>query len=140
MEGILKKEVRITIKGIQKNEEAEEVMETAAFGEFAIVGSSYYLRYEEISEEGETIKTMIKLSEDRVEVTKKNGVDSKMIFVVGQTTSTDYATPYGTLQMEMETERADFGLVDDCLEVNLEYSLYLNGEFVSINVLHIEAV
>ena len=39
---IMKKEVRIHITGIQRNEEAEELVESAAFGDFDTIAGKYY--------------------------------------------------------------------------------------------------
>ena len=39
----MKKEVRIHITGIQRNEEAEELVESAAFGDFDTIAGKYYL-------------------------------------------------------------------------------------------------
>lgn len=136
----MKRDVQINIKGIQKNEEAQEILESAAFGEFGLIGSTYCLRYEEISEDGDTIRTLIKISGERIEVIKKSAVESKMMFVVGETTYTQYNTPYGMLEMALETTKADFEVSEDCLSIDLEYLLYLCGEFVSVNSLSIRAM
>ena len=40
----MKKEVRIHITGIQRNEEAEELVESAAFGDFDTLAGKYYLK------------------------------------------------------------------------------------------------
>ena len=86
----MKKEVRIHITGIQRNEEAEELVESAAFGDFDTIAGKYYLKYEELSEEGGITKTIIRISDHSIEVMKHGDAESKMIFCPGKLTETDY--------------------------------------------------
>ena len=98
---VLKREVKIQIKGIQRNEEAEESIETAAFGEFDQTGENYYLKYEELSEDGEITKTLIKIYDKNIEVIKRGSIESKMVFIPNTVTETDYSTCYGVLAMSV---------------------------------------
>lgn len=136
----LKREVKIQIKGIQRNEEAEEAIETAAFGEFDQTGENYYLKYEELSEDGEITKTLIKMYKKNIEVIKRGSIESKMIFIPNTVTETDYSTCYGILAMSVNTLNTTFCVTDNGVTAEIEYILYLNGTMVSVNFLNIEAV
>lgn len=137
---LLKREVKIQIKGIQKNEEAEEIIETAAFGEFDQTNENYYLKYEEVSEDGEITKTLIKIQDKNIEVIKRGSIESKMVFIPNEVTETDYSTCYGVLAMAVHTMHTEFHVTEQKVEVEIEYILYLNGTIVSVNFLNIEAV
>lgn len=136
---LLKKEVKIQIKGIQRNEEAEEIIETAAFGEFDQTGENYYLKYEELSEDGEITKTLIKIHDKNIEVIKRGSIESKMLFIPNEVTETDYSTCYGILAMAVSTIRTAFRVTENGAAAEIEYVLYLNGTMVSVNFLNIEA-
>lgn len=136
----MKKEVRIHITGIQRNEEAEELVESGAFGDFDTIAGKYYLKYEELSEEGSITKTIIRISDHSIEVMKHGDAESKMIFCPGKLTETDYATPYGNLSMSLNTSLASYELTEEGICARIEYTLSLNGSFVSVNQLNIEAL
>lgn len=137
---LLKREVKIQIKGIQRNEEAEEIIETAAFGEFDQTNENYYLKYEEVSEEGEITKTLIKMQDKTIEVIKRGSIESKMVFIPNEVTETNYSTCYGVLVMAVSTMHTEFHVTEQKVEAEIEYILYLNGTMVSVNFLNIEAV
>lgn len=136
----MKREVRIQITGVQKNDENEEIVETAAFGDFAVLGEKLCVKYEELSEEGDITKTLIKISDESVEVMKRGYVESKLVFAEGKVTETDYNTPYGIFAMSVDTARAAYELTEEGVSVDIEYTLFLNGEPVSINRLNMKAV
>lgn len=135
----MKRDVHITIRGVQKDEENEEVIESAAFGEFSEVGNTYVLRYDEISEDGDVTKTLIKLSDKGIEVVKRGNTNSKMEFLGGEVTESDYETIYGTLQMAIQTHSVGFEMTEENVIAEVDYLLYLNGQMISRNFLQIEA-
>lgn len=136
----MKREVKIQVRGLQRGEEAEETVETAAFGEFARIGGSYCLKYDELSEDGDVVKTLIKISDKGMEVIKRGSIESKMAFIPQMVTETDYSTCYGTLAMAVDTSRTEFEITESSITLEIEYALYLNGSLASENLLNIEAV
>ncbi|MDY5576230.1 MAG: DUF1934 domain-containing protein [Lachnospiraceae bacterium] len=135
----MKREICISIKGIQKSEEGEELVETAAFGEFSCIGDTVFLKYDELSEEGAVTKTLIKIKNTCVEVTKCGYMESKMVFIPHTVTETDYSTPYGMLAMSLDTEDVAYNIEEKGVRIQITYLLYLNGTLVSKNQLNIEA-
>ena len=130
----------LPIKGVQRDEENEAVIESAAFGEFSKVGNTYVLRYDEISEDGDVTKTMIKLSDTGIEVVKRGNTNSKMQFRGGEVTENDYETVYGTLQMAIQTMSLGFEMTEENVIAEVDYLLYLNGQMISRNFLQIEVI
>lgn len=63
-----------------------------------------------------------------------------MIFCPGKLTETDYATPYGNLSMSLNTSLASYELTEEGICARIEYTLSLNGSFVSVNQLNIECI
>lgn len=135
----MKREVHITIKGVQRDEENEEVIESAAFGEFSEVGKTCVLKYDEMSEDGDVTKTLIKLSGKGIEVIKRGNTNSKMEFYGGQVTENDYETMYGTLKMSVQTMSVGYELNEENVIAEVDYVLYLNDQMISRNFLQIEA-
>lgn len=135
----MKREVKIQISGIQRSEEGTEQLNTAAFGYFATLAGKLILRYEEFSESGEVMKTMIKISEHEIVVTKKGDIESEMVFIPGKVTQTNYQTPYGAFLMQLHTMTVQHEQTEDGVEAAIEYQLIIQGELVSVNQLNIHA-
>lgn len=136
----MRREVKIQVKGLQRNEEAEETVETAAFGECDMTSGSCCLKYDELSEDGDVTKTLIRITEESIEVIKRGNIDSKMVFVPNTVTETKYNTCYGVLDMAIDTAHAGYEVMEDGVRVKIEYVLYLNGNRISVNLLNIKAV
>lgn len=136
----MKKEVKIQVKGLQRDEEAEEKVETAAFGECDITGEGCCLKYDEISEDGNVTKTLIRITKERIEVIKRGAIESEMIFVPGTVTETKYNTCYGVLDMAVDTAHAEYEMMEEGIRAEIGYVLYLNGSRISVNLLNITAV
>jgi uncharacterized beta-barrel protein YwiB (DUF1934 family) len=133
------KEVSITMEGIQKELEDSPVLTTAS-GIYHIRHDKHYIQFDEQAEEGQgSIKNMIKISRNQVEMTKKGAINSEMVFDLNRKTDIIYRTSYGTLFFEAQTSRIAISEEEDKLEIILEYCLFSNEELISENrtIIHI---
>jgi uncharacterized beta-barrel protein YwiB (DUF1934 family) len=135
----MKRDVQIKIAGIQNDGEQEEVIETIVFGEFHKIGNSYCLKYEELSEEGDAVRTLVRVSDEGIEVNKWGNTSSKMVLIENRVTQSDYGTPYGIIRMSMDTMATSYELEENSFVVQAEYALHLDGQFISTNRLLVEA-
>ncbi len=127
------KQVSIMMEGIQKGLEDSPVL-TAASGIYHIRHDKHYIQFEEQAEEGQgSIKNMIKIALNQVEMTKKGAVNSEMVFDLNRKTEIIYRTSFGTLYFEAQTSRINVNEEEDKLEVVLEYCLFSNDELISEN-------
>lgn len=133
MENKLTKDVRITVRGIQRDEDGNElVTETVSDGEYYERGGSIYLFYEEFpEEESRAVKHTIKCKENVLELTKKGLVNARIIFEPGQTHMTDYATPYGLLRLGVKTRGVNSLVGENVLEIQAEYALTSEEEILN---------
>ncbi len=86
----------------KEHEHDKETIEMHTIGEHFLKGNTVYLRYNEEHELG-FVKTTVKISPDEVMVMRSGAVTMKQRFIQGQKTMTDYATPFGKLQLEINT-------------------------------------
>lgn len=119
------RQVRLTIKGIQKYPEElplETVTKTEA--EYFFRGNGHYILFEE-TQEGftQSIKSMLKIKENSVELTKKGLLQSRMVFERGLTYAVDYRTPFGSLPMELETKELYVNRTKELITVAIKYAL-----------------
>lgn len=135
------KDVLIKVRGVQRDEDGNEaVTETVVDGEYYEKGSSIYLFYEEhLEEESGTVKHIIKLKDDVLELTKKGVVNARMVFEQGKTHVADYATPYGLVQLGVKTYRVSWLAGEDVMEIRAEYALTAGEEILSECVVCIRA-
>ncbi|MDF2908959.1 MAG: hypothetical protein K0R34_4280 [Herbinix sp.] len=127
------KEVSITMEGIQKGLEDSPVLTTAS-GSYHIRHDKQYIQFDEQAEEGQgSIKNMIKIACNQVEMTKKGAINSEMLFDLNRKTEIIYRTSYGTLFFEAQTSRITVSEEEDKIEVILEYCLFSNDELISEN-------
>lgn len=115
-------------------------MEITTQAKFYKKGASLYIAYDETALSGmEGDKTVLKINEERVSMTRYGSNPSEMTFVVGQRFETDYTTPYGTFKMENTTKQLDVNITEEGVGgLEILYVLEISGISESINVLKID--
>lgn len=106
----------------------EERIEQRYQGELIRRGDTNYLRYTEKDEEGEEIRTVVKLAEREIKITRRGQVESEQLFVLHERKKGQYRTKMGRLWIETDTLTMDMKLEDGLGEVAWSYSLYVADE------------
>lgn len=126
----MKKDVIITISGLQPEVQGDEPIEMTSVGTCINKDGVWYLFYEE-EDDGHLTKCRIKASSEGVEMTKEGNIVTRLFFAPGQVNESIYSTPYGDFDMKMMTKSLSFPVTDDLFAVNMIYELGMNGKFVS---------
>lgn len=127
------KEVFITICGLQAGPDTDgEPIEMITTGEYFYKNNKHYIIYEEAIE-GETgiNKNRIKLSPGKMELTKSGMVSVHMLFEENCKNITHYYTPYGTLNMGIDTKKIQVEESENEMRITVDYALEMNQEFVA---------
>ena len=77
------------------------------------------------------MKNRFKLSEDRLEISKKGAMNTTMTFRRGEKSSSWYGTPVGDVQLGIEVTDMQLMESEDEIEMNVAYALEMNSEHVS---------
>ena len=101
----MKKNVVITVRGLQRQAEDNEPVEVISAGTYLGKENTHYLSYEEADEDGKITKNRIKITPDSIEMTKQGGITTQMIFTKNQKQYSCYATPFGELTLGMTTKQ-----------------------------------
>lgn len=127
------KDVFISIRGLQNGPQTdEEPLELITVGEYFYKNGKHYLLYEEAVEgETKTIKSRIKITPERVELTKNGVVTVQMCFEEHKKHTTQYHTPYGSLSMGIDTEKLKIEESENEMNISIRYALEMNEEFVA---------
>ncbi|MBR1893336.1 MAG: DUF1934 domain-containing protein [Lachnospiraceae bacterium] len=127
----MKKDVMVTVSGLQMTDTGDDTVEVITNGKYSRKDNKSFLRYEEVSAEMGATKTVMSFDEHTLEVTRRGAVQLHMAFLQGQKTMTNYATPFGSLLVGVDTTKYVVKETEDCIDIMVEYSLELNHEFIA---------
>lgn len=135
------KDVIVTICGLQNGPETDgEPIEMIVAGEYFYKNNKHYILYDEVMEgESQITKNRIRVSNGQMELVKSGAVNVHMTFEEHVKHVSNYATPYGTLAMGINTKQVVMKETEHELDIFAEYAMEMNYEFVadcniSINV------
>ncbi len=127
----MKKNVVITVRGLQRAVNDDEPVEVISAGTYLRKSDVHYLSYEEADEDGKITKNRIKITPESIEMTKQGGITTQMIFVMGQKQYACYATPFGELTLGMTTKHIKVTEEGQQISAALRYDLEINGAHMS---------
>lgn len=127
----MKKNVVITVRGLQPEVDADEPIEVISAGTYMRKENTHYLSYEEADENGKITNNRIKITDTAIEMVKKGTVTTQMMFLLGEKQYACYATPFGDLALGITTKKISVADNGNGLVANLLYGLEINGEHVS---------
>lgn len=128
----MKKEVMISIAGLQSGTEDPSGLEVISRGEYYFKNGKHFCLFEELSEEdGAITKCTLKISSDAVELTKKGAINVHMLFEREQANMTCYNTPFGDLMLGINTTDIQLEESEEHLHVKLKYALDMNYQKVA---------
>lgn len=98
------KEVKITIETTQIAEGQSNTMQFEHNGQYYLKNGQHYVFYEEkVEGSNEKIKNRITFNERCMQVSKKGALASEMYFEAGRGCEVQYQTPFGDMQMQIQT-------------------------------------
>lgn len=129
------KDVLVSIRGAQflgLQEETEEPIEIITSGAYYFRNGSHYIKYEEVFEGiTGTTANLVKIRPHAMEVRKKGSANVHMVFEEEKKNITYYETPFGRIQMGISTTKIDVKEREDLIQVEVEYSLDMNDNYVA---------
>lgn len=130
----MNRNVCITISGLHspEDEDSKDVIEVLYFGTYYNRNGKHYIRYDEEPDAGGVCKTnLLKIGRDEVEILSKGEVDTRMMFTLGKKNISYYATPFGGMNLGVDTYEMRIEEEKDRLCVILKYGLDINLEYVA---------
>ncbi len=93
------KKVSIHLQTTIMNGQEEESYELRTIGTLQHKGESLYLRYEEVQEDMQRVKAIVKWSEDEVFIMRSGHVKMRQKFIKDVMTTSVFESPHGNMQM-----------------------------------------
>lgn len=126
------KEVLIRISGLRIMDGDQEDVEVITKGEYYWRNGKHYVFYDEVVEGFEgSIRNMVKITPEMMEIRKQGITSTNMIFEQGQKKMARYITPMGEMTVEIGTSRIEVDTREDSLKVSVSYGLDINYQHVS---------
>ncbi len=127
------KEVLVTVCGVQKDGEAtpEPIQIVSAGQRYEKNGKTYILYDEVVAEDspteiGQVVKNTICINGNQLDLVKRGATGTHLVFIEGESNQTFYNTPYGSLEVTMNTTELDIRLDEEAIHVVAHYNLELN--------------
>lgn len=128
----MKKDVLISISGLQYEMDKDEAVEVISVGEYYNRNGKHYIMYEEILEEMEGVSNCtLKIADKQVDLIKRGANNVHMVFEENKKNTTYYQTPYGELQVGIYTTQIQVTEEEDKIIADINYGLDINYAFVS---------
>lgn len=126
------KDVLITVSGVQQDgDQTGDPIVLMVPGTYHFRNNKHYLLYDEYDEDGEVTKNTVKIGGDQVDVIRKGPGSSHMVFEKNKENLTFYSTPFGNMLMGVTTTKINFVESKSKMELDVDYSLAVDGRFVS---------
>lgn len=128
------KDVFVTIKGIHTTNNDSDDTEILIPGEYYFRNNKHFICYEEVLESnGEKSKSVMKISNNMVELIKRGSGSSHLIFEKDKKNYSLYNTGMGNLYLGVDTSDIQMITSEDerRIDVKINYSLEINQQKVS---------
>lgn len=137
---MLRRDAVITVCGLQQNEDGDtEPITVVTPGHFYRQNGAYYVIYEESELTGLTgTRTMVKVLEDTVAVTRVGEYPSQLTFQNGRRHLSLYHTEYGDLAVAVTTRAITCDLTLEGGNLDVEYAVEIDNQPVGVNHLKVE--
>ena len=97
------KDVLINISGLQMELDDGEPVEMMTTGDYYLKNGKHFILYDEIEDDHQVVKNILKIGPKTVEISKKGGRNSHMVFEKGKENLSYYDTPFGSLLLGVST-------------------------------------
>ena len=131
----MKKDVIISIKGLQQNEEdAADHVTLVTAGRYYRKNGSYYISYEETELTGLAgTRTTLRVAPDSVRVIRTGLYPSQLVFEKGKRHLSLYHTDYGDLSVVVSTHSIQNTLTDDGGALDVKYAIEVGSSPLGVN-------
>ncbi|MTK11754.1 MAG: DUF1934 domain-containing protein [Clostridiaceae bacterium] len=124
----MKKRAIISVSSKQKSDE-NDVIEVVTPGDFYEKDGSYYAVYKETEISGmEGTTTTLKISDDKFSIIRMGSTSAKMEFDKKAKSVSMYNTPYGTLELKIETKTLSVNVGEKGGDIQVNYNLTVSGQ------------
>lgn len=137
----MNKKVCVKISGLQSYDQPDmaDKIEVINIGTYYKRNGKHYIRYEEPIEKTDKVNSnLLKISDDEVELIARGDATTHMVFTRGEKNMTYYNTPFGGMNMSIDTYKLDVSEKDGILSADIRYGLEINLDYITECKVHID--
>lgn len=136
----MKKEVVLSIRGQQKYDDQEpEVIELVTEGTMEFANGGWDISYEESALTGlEGVTTTFRVEPDKVTLTRKGALNSRMVFQQGVPHDSLYQMPFGALLLTVNATSVFYDIVPDGGVIDLSYEINIENTQAGVIDYHLD--
>jgi uncharacterized beta-barrel protein YwiB (DUF1934 family) len=124
----MSKKAVISVASKQSGQE-DEAIEIVTQGKFFNKGNSFYAVYDETELSGMAgTTTTIKVNEDKLTLIRLGTTNARVEFKNNHKSVSMYDTPYGTLELGVDTKKLDININDEGGRAFVDYNMSLAGQ------------
>ncbi len=127
------KDVLVKISGLQfSDDQGNDPVEIITTGNYYKKNGKHYILYDEVQEgfDGVT-KSIIKVNDDFLDVTKKGVTNVHMMFEKNKKNMSYYNTPFGNLLVGINATDVKVNETEDNIDIKVDYKLEVNYEHLA---------
>ena len=107
----------------------EDLIEVVTPGGFCDIEGGFKVEYDETELSGmQGTKTTIIIREDSFDLIREGTTETKMEFVINKRTTSMYKTPYGIMDIEIDTRKLSINVNEEGGTINAMYILEIGGQ------------
>lgn len=131
--------VRVHLKSSQRDGDGKLTkIEMSADGEYTMRGGKHYVKYKDSSiDKDNPVSTVLRIAAEELTVIRQGAVSGTQRFAAGLVHRSPYHTPYGELDLSLETTKLTVSFDSGRGRIECRYRVAVNEEFVSKNRLEI---
>ncbi len=137
----MNKKVCIKITGLHGMTETDdtEAIEVINIGNYYKRNGKHYVRYEEPMEKSTKVNTnLLKITPEEIELIAKGSIGTHMVFTRGQKNMLYYETPFGGMNMGVDTYDLKVKERENHISADIKYGLEVNLDYVTDCKIHID--
>ena len=136
----MKKTVVLSIQGRQRYEDQEpEVIELVTEGTMEFANGGWDISYEESALTGlEGVTTTFRVEADKVTLTRKGALNSRMVFQQGVPHDSLYQMPFGALLLTVNATSVFYDIVPDGGVIDLSYEINIENTQAGVIDYHLD--
>ena len=137
----MSKKASIKVSGLHTSEayDEDENIEVISIGTYSKRNGIHFIKYDEQAKNPENVNhNLIKIAPQQIEIVTRGAGYTDVIFRIGEKITTYYATPFGGMNISIDTYDMNFTEEDDRISVDINYGLEVNLDYVAECKVHIE--
>ena len=132
---------KIKLTTVQKYEDHENRDEMLIDAIVAERNGSSYIKFDQVDTNyNVTINNLVKFKDGVVTVKRTGALSSTMVFDKEKPYSTEYETPYGSLDINVKVQEIKAEILQDHVNLMISYEMIMQGKKISDNIYFIESL